>query len=141
MFTRAQKRGFAPSSCLVFRMLALQTPTSPSMLPLSLRARVATIALGGCECAYRRHLNSSIESARFFCLTLQCAWQASPRGESRAHARVPAMVVASHLGERGGGGGWMVSVRLRSPCYLPKLKCAGRSSHSQMGGCPPSVFV
>jgi hypothetical protein len=32
----------------------------------------------------------------------------------------------------------MVSVRLRSPCYLPKLKCAGRSSHSQMGGCPPS---
>ena len=31
----------------------------------------------------------------------------------------------------------MVSVRLRSPCYLPKLKCAGRSSHSQMGGCPP----
>ena len=60
MFTRAQKRGFAPSSCLVFRMLALQTPTSPSMLPLSLRARVATIALGGCECAYRRHLNSSI---------------------------------------------------------------------------------
>lgn len=31
----------------------------------------------------------------------------------------------------------MVSVRLRSPCYLPKLKCAGRSSHSQMGGCAP----
>ena len=60
MFTRAPKRGCAPSSCLVFRMLALQTPTSPSMLPLSLRAHVATIALGGCECAYRRHLNSSI---------------------------------------------------------------------------------
>ena len=127
-----------PQVALFFRMLALQTPTSPSMLPLSLRARVATIALGGCECAYRRHLNSSIrERAAFFVLTLQCAWQASPRGESRAHARVPHHGGGVALGRKRGGGGWMVSVRLRSPCYLPKLKCAGRSSHSQMGGCAP----
>ena len=108
MFTRAQKRGCAPSSCLVFRMLALQTPTSPSMLPLSLRARVATIALGGCECAYRRHLNSSIESARLFCFDLCNAHGKLAQGGNLARMLAfPTMVVASHLGERGGvEGGW-----------------------------------
>ena len=59
MFTRAQKRG-----CTLklpwFYDARIANPTSPSMLPLSLRWHVATIALGGCECAYRRHLNSSI---------------------------------------------------------------------------------